>query len=102
MANEMYSSRILSHGEITDLSGGFSLGGVPFSLFLRPKGQDAATAVVAPCRLICDDETRPFPFTVGDWTPGAVVSVPPHAIDTDVYEVYWGAGEPIKKAKPWD
>lgn len=22
--------------------------------------------MVAPCRLICDDETRPFPFTVGD------------------------------------
>ncbi len=34
---EMYSLRILSKGQITDLSSGFSLGGKPFSIFVRSK-----------------------------------------------------------------
>lgn len=33
----MYSLRILSKGKVTDLSNGFALGGVPFTVFVRPK-----------------------------------------------------------------
>lgn len=37
METTMYSLRILSKGKITDLSKAFSLGGMPFTVFVKPK-----------------------------------------------------------------
>ena len=85
----MYSLRILSKGKVTDLSNGFALGGVPFTVFVRP-------STLLKCKLICDKEFGMFPVPIGDWTPGAITVISPNGIDLSVYDVYWGAGETIK------
>lgn len=93
----MYSLRILSKGQVTDLTDGFSLGGVPFSVFVRPKDASMETNTLLKCKLICDKEAGDFPVPLGDWTPGVIASISPNAISLDAYDVYWGAGETINR-----
>ena len=50
----MYSLRILSKGKVTDLSNGFALGGVPFTVFVRPKEVTMETSTLLKCKLMCD------------------------------------------------
>ena len=89
----MYSLRILSKGKVTDLSNGFALGGVPFTVFVRPKEVTMETSTLLKCKLICDKEFGMFPVPIGDWTPGAITVISPNGIDLSVYDVYWGAGK---------
>ena len=63
----MYSLRILSKGKVTDLSNGFALGGVPFTVFVRPKEVTMETSTLLKCKLICDKEFGMFPVPIGDW-----------------------------------
>lgn len=95
METVMYSLRILSKGQITDLSQGFNLGGVPFSVFVRPKEVSMEANTLVKCQLICDKTESDFPVPIGDWTPGAIVKISPNGISLDDYDVYWGAGEKI-------
>lgn len=97
MDNDMYSLRVLSKGEVSDLGKGFNLGGKPFSVYVRSK---SATEIVSDtllnCKLICDNSFGNIPVPVGDWTPAAIVEIAPNAIDLQKYEIYWGAGEIIR------
>lgn len=93
----MYSLRILSKGKITDLSNGFDLGGVPFSIYVRKKTVSMEPDLIVKCQLICDLKSGDFPVPVGDWTPAAIAKISPNAIDVMAYDVYWGAGQTIKK-----
>lgn len=61
----MYSLRILSKGKVTDLSNGFALGGVPFTVFVRPKEVTMETSTLLKCKLICDKEFSMFPVPIG-------------------------------------
>ena len=91
--DSMYSLRILSKGKILDLTHGFELGGAPFSIFVSSKKPSMETHTVIQCRLIGDKKSGEFPVSVGDWTPGAIVSINPGCIDLNKYDVYWGSGE---------
>ena len=90
----MYSLRILSKGKVTDLSNGFAFGGVPFTVFVRPKGLrwkqvrclNASSFVIK--NLVCSRTYR--------LDAGAIAVISPNGIDLSVYDVYWGAGETIK------
>lgn len=92
----MYSLRILSKGQITDLTKGFDLGGVPFSIYVRKKSVSMDTDLLVNCQLVCDKTMGEFPVPVGDWTPAAIVKLAPYSISLSSYDVYWGAGESIK------
>jgi hypothetical protein len=92
----MYSQRILSKGQIADLTNGFSLNGIPFSIYVRKKTVSLETDLLVNCQLICDNEPGEIPVPVGDWTPAAIVKIAPGAIALSEYSVYWGAGEKIK------
>ncbi len=86
--------RIIAKGRITDLSKGFRLpDNLPFSIYLRSKTGVVENDTIVRCRLICDKETGDFLVPVGDWTPGKIVELPPNAIDTAKYEIYWGASD---------
>ena len=93
--NEMNILRILAKGQIQDLSSGFSLGGNPFSIFVRSKRASLETNTIVNCTLICDKEAGDFPVQIGDWTPGAIAEISPNAIDLTEFDVYWGAGESV-------
>ena len=85
---------VLSHWQITDLSGGYRAD-YPFSIYLRPKeGVEYADDVLVRCRCMCDKEMSDLPVAVGDWTTAAIVELAPDAIPLDEYDVYWGAGNP--------
>ena len=87
-------TRILSHGQITDLSEGYRAD-YPFSVYLRPKeGVEYQDDVLVKCRCMCDKELSDLPVAVGDWTTAAIVELAPDAIPLDEYDVYWGAGNP--------
>ena len=87
-------TRILSHGQITDLSQGYKAD-YPFSVYLRPKeGVGYQDDVLVRCRCMCDREMSDLPVAVGDWTTAAIVELAPDAIPLDEYDVYWGAGNP--------
>ena len=87
-------TRILSHGQITDLSQGYKAD-YPFSVYLRPKeGVEYQDDVLVRCRCMCDREMSDLPVAVGDWTTAAIVELAPDAIPLDEYDVYWGAGNP--------
>lgn len=96
MDNNMYSLRILSKGKITDLSKGFDLGGIPFSIYVRKKAVSMDTDLVVKCQLVCDKSFGEFPIPVSDWTPAAIAKISPNAIDLNAFDVFWGAGETIK------
>lgn len=86
--------RILAKGRIDDLSKGFLLrDSLPFSIYLRSKTGVVENDTIVQCRLICDKKAGDFPVPVGDWTPGKIVELPPNAIDTAKYEIYWGASD---------
>lgn len=87
-------TRILSHGQIKDLSQGYKAD-YPFSVYLRPKeGVEYQDDVLVRCRCMCDKELSDLPVAVGDWTTAAIVELAPDAIPLDEYDVYWGAGNP--------
>ena len=87
-------TRILSHGQITDLSQGYKAD-YPFSVYLRPKeGVEYQDDVLVRCRCMCDKEMSDLPVAAGDWTTAAIVELAPDAIPLDEYDVYWGAGNP--------
>lgn len=96
MDDAMYSLRILSKGQITDLSKGFDLGGVPFSVYCRKKTVSMETDLIVNCKLLADSSFGNMPVPVGDWTPAEIVKLAPGTISLDAYDVYWGAGEQIK------
>lgn len=95
MEATIYSLRIQSKGKITDLSKGFTLGGIPFSIYVRPKTVTMETDTIVSCRLLCENSVGDFPVPLKDWTPGSIVSIAPNAIDLESYDVYYGAGETI-------
>lgn len=85
-------TRILSHGQITDLSEGYRAD-YPFSIYLRPKeGVEYQDDILVRCRCMCDKDMSDLPVAVGDWTTAAIVELAPDAIPLDEYDVYWGAG----------
>lgn len=93
--NEMQNLRILSHGKVSDLSDGFSLGGSPFSIFVRAKALTMELNITVNCKLICDRTASDLPVPIGDWTPAAIAEISPNAVSLEDYDVYWGAGETI-------
>jgi hypothetical protein len=97
MDTTMSSLRILSKGQITDLSNGFDLKGIPFSIYVRKKALPFGIDLLINCKLIHDKERGDFPVPVGDWTPAAIVKLSPGTISLDDYDVYWGAGYELNK-----
>ena len=93
----MEDVRIIAKGRITDLSKGFSLGGVPFSVYVRSKENTMLSDTLLECRLIGYKAVGALPVPIGDWTPAMIAYISPNAIDLQKYEVYWGASEQPNK-----
>lgn len=90
LSQEVFASRISSHGKITDLSSGFKMKhGLPFSLFVIPKTV-SYNPIIVNCKLYHDDELSHCPFEVNQWSANLVKELASDAIDIDVYDVYWG------------
>jgi hypothetical protein len=97
-AASLFGGRILSHGQITDLTEGFSLpDGLMFSLFVVPKtgpaeGEDPEKVIIVSCKTLQNPDNEPLPIVPYVWNEPAIKEIPADAIDLDEYDVYWGAG----------
>ncbi len=93
----MEDVRIIVKGRITDLTQGFSLGGVPFSVYVRNKENTMLNDTLLDCRLIGDGEVGASPVPISDWTPAMIAYISPNAIDLGKFEAYWGTSEQPNK-----
>ena len=92
----MNGGRIVSHGQITDLSSGFSLPNeVPFSVYIRPKYSASEMDTVMSVKCYQDEEFSDAPIAYCDWSPMAITEIAPSSI-LDTCDVYWGSGSYVE------
>lgn len=93
----MNGGRIVSHGQITDLSKGFTLPNEePFSIFIRPKFGVSTLDTVLSVRCSQDNGCSDVPIAYNDWSPLAVVEIAPNADFLKTNDVYWGSGSYVE------
>ncbi len=93
----MIATRIASHGIINgnvDGENKFSLGGLPFSIYIRPKTTTDVIDVVLSAKLLQEDDrdAAPAPFPIYDWSPMAITELTLTAGVLSAYDIYWGSG----------
>ena len=92
ISEQMIAGRIVSHGQITDLSTAFSVSGnLPFTVWAQPK-DDTVTSVMINCKCYQDEVASPAPVACGDWSPLAIVEIEAGAVDLTAVDLYWGCG----------
>lgn len=85
--------RIVSHGQINDLSSGFNLPqGELFSIYVRPKGETEETDIILDMLCYQDEESSPCPVGLREWCPMLIRTLAPAEGVTDNYDIYWGSG----------
>ena len=89
--SEIWSAmRVNIHGKVNSLSGGFNLGGKPFSIFLFPTtGRDGVE--ILPVKLLADEAISNCPIVIGDWCPLSIVEIGDCGALYD-FDIYWGRG----------
>ena len=90
--------RIVSHGQITDLSKGFKLpDGVPFTIYVRPKYSVSTVDTVLSVKLYQEEGFSSAPVPFNDWSPCVISEL---ATDTEVLktnDIYWGSGQAVSQ-----
>lgn len=95
VSEQMFVSRICSHGQVTDLTNGFKLKDEqPFSLFVKPKSATTGVvAVMVDVRLYKETECSPCPCTLNGWQELEVVELAASNAELlERYDIYWGCG----------
>lgn len=100
LSEEIKATRILSKGQITDLTGAFSISGEPFSICVIP-ANDIVDGVIAEsttgigitvnCTLINENTASDFPVYFNQWTEASIKKISAGAINLTTYTVYYGA-----------
>lgn len=90
----MIASRIVSHGMVNGnvKEGKFSLGGTPFTIYLRPKAQVSNIDEVMDAVLLQEEAASPAPFPVYDWSPLCITELDVPESITNTYDVFWESG----------
>lgn len=90
--------RIVSHGQITELSNGFNLpDGVPFTLYVRPKYSVSTVDTVISVRLYQEDSFAPVPVQYNDWSPCVISELAPDSEILKTNDIYWGSGQAVSE-----
>lgn len=92
------AERLLSHGKIESLAGGFRLkGDLPFSLYVRPKFEVSTLDTTLQVRCTQDRDYAEAPFLYNDWSPLSVVAIAEGQDDVlSQVDLYWGCGNYVK------
>lgn len=93
ISEQMIAGRIVSHGQITDLSGAFSIAGrLPFTVFAKPK-DETTTSIMLNCKCYQDEQASKVPIVCNDWTPLAIVEIAEgQSSILNSVDLYWGCG----------
>lgn len=85
--------RIVSHGQVTDLSKGFKLkSGNPFSVYIRPRSAVVSFDTVINVKCYQDDAFHAAPFTFYDWSPLSILEIEANEELLNDFEIFWGSG----------
>lgn len=85
--------RIVSHGQVTDLSRGFKLpDGGTFTVYVRPKYSVSTVDTVLTVRCSQDESLTEAPVPFNDWSPLAISEIVPNSELLKTNDVYWGSG----------
>lgn len=92
------AGRINSHGKIESLAGGFRLkGGLPFSLYARPKSEVSTLDTTLLVQCTQDRDFAEAPLLYNDWSPLSVVAIAEGQDDVlSQVDLYWGCGTYVK------
>lgn len=94
ISEQMTAGRVVSHGKITSLAGGFRLpDNLPFSLYIRPKFSVSTLDTTMNVRCYQDEQASEAPIAYNDWSPLAIVEIAAgqeSILDTN--DLYWGSG----------
>lgn len=89
--------RIVSHGQITDLSQGFKLpNDAPFSVYIRPKSSVSALDTVVSVKCYQDSDFSDAPVVFNDWSPLVISEIAPDRNILTSNDVYWGSGQYVE------
>ncbi len=92
----MSGGRILSHGKITSLTGGFKLPGEqPFTIYVRPKTTVSGSDILISVKCYSEELTSEAPFPYGDWSPLAIREIAPSETLLSNVDIYWGCGDKL-------
>lgn len=101
ISEQMTAGRVVSHGKITSLTGGFHLPSyLPFSLYIRPKYSVSTLDITLNVRCYQDEEASEAPIAFNDWSPMAIVEIAEgqdSILETN--DLYWGSGYYIEDAE---
>lgn len=94
ISEQMTAGRVVSHGKISSLTGGFHLPDyLPFSLYIRPKTTGTALDTTLNVKCYQDDAAADAPFAYNDWSPLAIVEIASgQEIILETADLYWGSG----------
>lgn len=95
VSEQMFVSRICSHGQVTDLTEAFKLKDEqPFSVFVKPKSATSGVvAIELSLRLYQEESCTPCPVTLNSWQELEVVELAAsNASLLANYDIYWGSG----------
>lgn len=95
VGEQMFVSRISAKGKITNLTNGFRLkGGVPFSVYVRPKNLSTMERdILLSCKLYQEDTYSDVPVSLFSWVELVITSIAPNATLLNGYDIYWGSGD---------
>ena len=95
----MGSGRIVSHGQITDLSNGFRLpNGEAFTIYVRPKSSVSTLDTVLNVKLYQEDGFSPAPVVFNDWSPLVISELAPDSEILKTNDLFWGSGQSIEES----
>jgi len=105
VSDQMRSGRIVSHGQITDLTAGFKpVNAVNFSIVVIPKANITTGVISAPTNIgimvsmamYQDDDFSDYPVYFNNETIALIKEIEADAIDLDTYDVYWSSGSKVQ------
>ncbi|HCY40429.1 MAG TPA: hypothetical protein DHV48_03610 [Prolixibacteraceae bacterium] len=105
VSDQMRSGRIVSHGQITDLTNGFKpTNEVTFSIIVIPKANITAGVISAPTDLgimvsmamYQDDGFSDYPVYFNTETIALIKEIEADAIPLETYDVYWASGSKVE------
>lgn len=90
--------RIVSHGQVTDLSRGFKLpDGGTFTVYVRPKYSVSTVDTVLNVRLYQEEGFSPVPVPFNDWSPCVISELAPDTEALNTNDIYWGSGQAVSE-----
>lgn len=97
ISDSLFGGRIVSHGQITDLSSGFNLNGKLFTIYIRPKYSVSDLDTVLSVKCYQDEICKPAPIAYNEWSPLCITEIAPDANILSTNDIYWGSGSYVEE-----